>query len=109
MEQLGSELEERIGYWQGQASSAVASCRFATNLAACPDSTSGTAKFLISAYDQLFQIGKALRVSKSDLQDRPVSIHPVPPAEGGRWVPGFIPDFPAGFGDPSRGSAHPAR
>jgi len=43
-----------------------------TNVAACPDATPVTAEFVIGAYHRLFSIGKAFRMSKSDLQARPV-------------------------------------
>jgi transposase len=45
---------------------------YVTNLQACPDGTPVTAEFVIGAYHQLFQIEKAFRMSKSDLQARPV-------------------------------------
>jgi hypothetical protein len=45
---------------------------YVTNLAACPDGTPVTAEFVISAYHQLFQVEKAFRMAKSDLQARPV-------------------------------------
>jgi hypothetical protein len=45
---------------------------YVTNLAACPDGTPVTAEFVIGAYHRLFQIEKAFRMSKSDLQARPV-------------------------------------
>jgi hypothetical protein len=45
---------------------------YLTNLAACPDGTPVTAEFVIGAYHQLFQIEKAFRMSKSDLQARPI-------------------------------------
>jgi hypothetical protein len=43
-----------------------------TNLAACPDGTPVTAEFVISSYHQLWQIEKAFRMSKHDLQARPI-------------------------------------
>jgi hypothetical protein len=43
-----------------------------TNLRACPDGTPVTAEFVIGAYHQLWQIEKAFRMSKHDLQARPV-------------------------------------
>jgi len=46
-----------------------------TNLQACPDGTPVTAEFVISAYHQLWQIEKAFRMSKHDLQARPVYHH----------------------------------
>jgi len=45
---------------------------YITNLAACPDGTPVTPEFVIGAYHQLFQIEKSFRMSKSDLQARPV-------------------------------------
>jgi hypothetical protein len=45
---------------------------YVTNLRACPDGTPVTAEFVIGAYHQLFQIGKSFRMSKHDLQARPV-------------------------------------
>jgi hypothetical protein len=43
-----------------------------TNLQACPDGTPVTAEFVIGAYHQLFQIEKSFRMSKHDLQARPI-------------------------------------
>jgi hypothetical protein len=48
---------------------------YITNLAACPDGTPITADFVISAYHQLFQIEKSFRMSKHDLQARPIYHH----------------------------------
>jgi DDE family transposase len=45
---------------------------YVTNLRACPDGTPVTAKFVIGAYHQLFQIEKSFRMAKNDLQARPV-------------------------------------
>ena len=45
---------------------------YVTNLAACPDGTPVTAEFVIGAYHQLFQIERSFRMSKSDLQARPI-------------------------------------
>jgi len=45
---------------------------YITNLQACPDGTPITADFVISAYRQLFQIEKSFRMTKSDLQARPI-------------------------------------
>jgi Transposase DDE domain len=45
---------------------------YVTNLAACPDGTPVTAEFVISSYRQLLEIEKSFRMSKSDLQARPV-------------------------------------
>ena len=48
---------------------------YVTNLAACPDGTPITADFVIDAYHQLFQIEKSFRMSKHDLQARPIYHH----------------------------------
>jgi hypothetical protein len=45
---------------------------YVTNLAACPDGTPVTADFVISSYRRLFEIEKSFRMSKSDLQARPI-------------------------------------
>jgi len=45
---------------------------YVTNLRACPDGTPVTAEFVISSYHQLWQIEKAFRMSKHDLQARPI-------------------------------------
>jgi hypothetical protein len=45
---------------------------YVTNLAACPDGTPVTADFVIDAYHRLFQIEKSFRMSKHDLQARPI-------------------------------------
>jgi hypothetical protein len=45
---------------------------YITNLQACPDGTPITADFVISAYHQLFEIEKSFRMSKHDLQARPI-------------------------------------
>jgi hypothetical protein len=45
---------------------------YVTNLAACPNGTPVTAEFVIDAYHQLFQIEKSFRMSKHDLQARPI-------------------------------------
>ena len=45
---------------------------YVTNLAACPDGIPVTAEFVIGAYHQLFQIERSFRMSKSDLQARPI-------------------------------------
>jgi len=45
---------------------------YVTNLQACPDGTPVTAEFVIDAYRRLFGIEKSFRMSKSDLQARPV-------------------------------------
>src|SRR5207344_1652101 len=45
---------------------------YVTNLAACPDGTPVTAEFVIGAYHRLFEIEKSFRMSKHDLQARPV-------------------------------------
>jgi hypothetical protein len=48
---------------------------YVTNLRACPDGTPVTAEFVIGAYHQLFQIERSFRMSKSDLQARPIYHH----------------------------------
>jgi hypothetical protein len=45
---------------------------YITNLQACPDGTPVTAEFVIGAYHRLFEIERSFRMSKSDLQARPV-------------------------------------
>src|SRR5215831_11671318 len=45
---------------------------YITNLQACPDGTPVTAEFVIGAYHRLFEIEKSFRMSKSDLQARPI-------------------------------------
>jgi hypothetical protein len=45
---------------------------YITNLAACPDGTPVTADFVIGSYHRLFEIEKSFRMSKSDLQARPI-------------------------------------
>jgi hypothetical protein len=48
---------------------------YKTNLAACPDGTPVTADFVIGAYHRLFEIEKSFRMSKHDLQARPIYHH----------------------------------
>ena len=45
---------------------------YITSLAACPDGTRVTPDFVISPRHRLFQIERSFRMSKSDLQARPV-------------------------------------
>jgi Transposase DDE domain len=45
---------------------------YITNLAACPDGTPVTAEFVIGSYHELWNIEKSFRMSKSDLQARPI-------------------------------------
>jgi hypothetical protein len=45
---------------------------YTTNLAACPDGTPITPDFVIGAYHRLFEIEKSFRMSKHDLQARPI-------------------------------------
>jgi hypothetical protein len=45
---------------------------YVTNLETCPDGTPVTAEFVIGAYHQLFEIEKSFRMSKHDLQARPI-------------------------------------
>jgi hypothetical protein len=48
---------------------------YVTNLAACPDGTPVTAEFVIGACHRLFEIEKSFRMSKHDLQARPIYHH----------------------------------
>jgi transposase len=48
---------------------------YVTNLATHPDGSPITADFVIGAYHQLFQIEKSFRMSKHDLQARPIYHH----------------------------------
>jgi Transposase DDE domain len=48
---------------------------YATNLTTCPDGTPVTAEFVIGAYHRLYLIEKAFRMSKHDLQARPIYHH----------------------------------
>jgi hypothetical protein len=48
---------------------------YVTNLAACPDGTPVTADFVIGSYSRLFEIEKSFRMSRHDLQARPVYHH----------------------------------
>ena len=45
---------------------------YVTNLRACPDGTPVTPEFVIGAYHQLYEIERSFRMSKSDLQARPI-------------------------------------
>jgi hypothetical protein len=45
---------------------------YVTNLAACPDGTPVTADFVIGSYHRLFETEKSFRMSKHDLQARPI-------------------------------------
>jgi Transposase DDE domain len=45
---------------------------YITNLRACPDGTPVTPEFVIGAYHRLFEIEKSFRMSKHDLQARPI-------------------------------------
>jgi transposase len=45
---------------------------YVTNLRACPDGTPVTPEFVISAYHRLFEVEKSFRMSKHDLQARPI-------------------------------------
>jgi Transposase DDE domain len=45
---------------------------YVTNLAACPDGTPITAEFVIGAYHRLIEVEKSFRMSKHDLQARPI-------------------------------------
>ena len=48
---------------------------YLTNLVACPDGTPVTPEFVIGSYHRLFEIEKSFRMSKHDLQARPVYHH----------------------------------
>jgi hypothetical protein len=48
---------------------------YVTNLATCPDGTAVTAQFIIGAYHRLIEIEKSFRMSKHDLQARPIYHH----------------------------------
>jgi hypothetical protein len=48
---------------------------YVTNLQACPDGSPVTADFVIGSYHQLFEIEKSFRMSKHDLQARPIYHH----------------------------------
>ena len=48
---------------------------YLTNLAAGPDGTPVTAEFVIDAYHRLFHVEKSFRMSKHDLQARPIYHH----------------------------------
>lgn len=48
---------------------------YITNLRACPDGSPATAEFAISSYHRLFEIEKSFRMSKHDLQARPIYHH----------------------------------
>ena len=48
---------------------------YVTNLVACPDGTPVTPEFVIGSYHQLFEIEKSFRMSKHDLQARPIYHH----------------------------------
>jgi transposase len=48
---------------------------YVTNLAACPHGTPVTADFVIASYHELWNVEKSFRMSKSDLQARPIYHH----------------------------------
>jgi hypothetical protein len=48
---------------------------YVTNLFACPDGTPITPEFVIGAYHRLIEIEKSFRMSKHDLQARPIYHH----------------------------------
>jgi Transposase DDE domain len=54
---------------------------YITNLAACPDGTPVTAEFVIGAYHRLIEVEKSFRMSKHDLQARPIYHHKRDPIE----------------------------
>jgi Transposase DDE domain len=45
---------------------------YVTNLRTCPDGTPVTPEFVIGSYHQLFQVERSFRMTKSDLQARPI-------------------------------------
>jgi hypothetical protein len=59
------ELEDKARTLAG-----IKGCK--TNLAATPDGEPVTADFVIGSYHRLFEIEKSFRMSKSDLQARPI-------------------------------------
>jgi hypothetical protein len=65
---VNRELEARAGTLAGIKG-------YVTNLQACPDGTSVTADLVIGSYHRLFEIEKSFRMSKHDLQARPVYHH----------------------------------
>jgi hypothetical protein len=48
---------------------------YVTNLATCPDGTPINAQFVIAAYHHLLEVEKSFRMSKHDLQARPIYHH----------------------------------
>jgi hypothetical protein len=62
---VNRELEEKARSLAG-----IEGCK--TNLAATPDGEPVTADFVISSYHELWRIEKSFRMSKSDLQARPI-------------------------------------
>jgi hypothetical protein len=62
---VNRELEEKARTLAG-----IKGCK--TNLAATPDGEPVTADFVISSYHELWNIEKSFRMSKSDLQARPI-------------------------------------
>jgi hypothetical protein len=48
---------------------------YVTNLATCPDGTPVTAQFVIGAYHRLIEVERSFRMSKHDLQARPIYHH----------------------------------
>ena len=65
---VNRELEARAGDLAGLKG-------YVTNLAACPDGTAVTPEFVIGSYHELWNIEKSFRMSKHDLQARPVYHH----------------------------------
>jgi hypothetical protein len=57
---------------EGKARTLAGIKGYKTNLAATPDGEPVTADFVIGSYHRLFEIEKSFRMSKSDLQARPV-------------------------------------
>jgi hypothetical protein len=60
---------------EGKARALAGIKGYKTNLAATPDGEPVTADFVIGSYHRLFEIEKSFRMSKSDLQARPI-YHP---------------------------------
>jgi hypothetical protein len=61
--------------WRPKARAVAGLKGYVTNLAACPDGTPATAQFVIGAHHRLIQVEKSFRMSKHDLQARPIYHH----------------------------------
>jgi len=66
--QVNRELEAKVRALAGVKG-------YVTSLRTCPDGTPVTAEFVIGAYHRLFEIEKSFRMSKHDLQARPIYHH----------------------------------